>query len=211
MRNKTKRADHTFHRKLTYLRSPAGAAWSRAWALTMALSAALTLTMLVAPAAQAFTGCSVHNYITNGNFYVSAELGYGAGKYGMLRARASQPGPWENYKLCYNFDSDGSKVWSIMSEANGRWVSAEVSYTGSYTGMLRARATSVGPWEKFKIFRINGMGAYYFKSTANNRYVSAEYGYTGVDHAMLRARATTVGTWEHFGFLCSSGVLGSCP
>ncbi|WP_424887005.1 hypothetical protein [Streptomyces sp. XH2] len=37
----------------------------------------------------------------------------------------------------------------ITSRANGRLVSAELGYGGDTYGMLRARATAVGPWELF--------------------------------------------------------------
>lgn len=43
---------------------------------------------------------------------------------------------------CYDHDS-------ILSAANGRWVSAELGYTGGNYAMLRARATAVGPWEQY--------------------------------------------------------------
>lgn len=37
-----------------------------------------------------------------------------------------------------------------FSVANSRYTSAELGYTGSYYGMLRARSTSAGTWEKFR-------------------------------------------------------------
>jgi hypothetical protein len=44
----------------------------------------------------------------------------------------------------------GEVAWSaFQSSADGHFVSTELSYTGSEYGMLRARATSIGPWEKF--------------------------------------------------------------
>jgi hypothetical protein len=43
---------------------------------------------------------------------------------------------------CYDGDS-------ILSAANGRWVSAELGYTGGNYAMLRARATAIGPWEQY--------------------------------------------------------------
>jgi hypothetical protein len=76
--------------------------------------------------------------LRNGN-WVSAELGYGGGRYGMLRARAASIGPWETF--------NGASFFRNV--ANGRYVSAELGYTGGLDAMLRARATSVGPWERF--------------------------------------------------------------
>src|SRR5260370_38014898 len=45
---------------------------------------------------------------------------------------------------CYDGDS-------ILSAANARWVSAELGYTGGNYAMLRARATSIGPWERYAL------------------------------------------------------------
>jgi hypothetical protein len=71
--------------------------------------------------------------------WVSAELGYGGGRYGMLRARADRIGPWETF----------SGFAGFRSLANGKYVTAELGYTGSLDAMLRARADSYGPWERF--------------------------------------------------------------
>jgi hypothetical protein len=83
--------------------------------------------------------------------YVSAELGYTGSRYGMLRARATSIGPYERFRLQSSLDyvnySDGY-LWSV---ANSRYVSAEIGYTGSLDGMLRARAVSSGPWERYQI------------------------------------------------------------
>ncbi|GAA4187706.1 hypothetical protein GCM10023074_00600 [Microbispora amethystogenes] len=96
---------------------------------------------------------------------------------------------------------------SIKSRANGRYVSAELGYgtSDSRYGMLRARATGVGPWEKFRIC-YNGRN-YTIQSRHNGKYVSAELGYGTSDsrYGMLRARATSAGTWERF-FITSCGT-----
>jgi DNA-binding Lrp family transcriptional regulator len=84
----------------------------------------------------------------------------------------------------------------LVDNANKEFVSAELSYTGDYYGMLRARATSVGPWESFTLCN---MGTYYtLQSNANHKYVSTEVGYSGQWNGMLRARADSVGPWERF-------------
>jgi hypothetical protein len=83
----------------------------------------------------------------------------------------------------------------ILANANGRYVSAELGYTGSNYGMLRARATAVGSWETYTDCYD---GTYDTFRAANGRYVSAELGYTGSNYGMLRARATAVGPWERF-------------
>lgn len=86
----------------------------------------------------------------------------------------------------------------IQSVANGRFVSAELGYSGMNYAMLRARATVIGPWERFRLCFHFSNGTYTFYSLANNRYVSAELGYSGPNYAMLRARATVIGPWERF-------------
>jgi hypothetical protein len=58
--------------------------------------------------------------------------------------------------------------------------------------MLRARSTSIAPWEKFDVVcRTNSYCT--IKSLANNKYVSVE------SSTALRARATSVGSTEKFG------------
>jgi hypothetical protein len=142
------------------------------------------------------------------NHYVSAELGYGGALYGMLRSRAATPGPWENFKICYRYEG-ATKVVYILNERNLRYVSAELGYTGVDHGMLRARATDVGPWEKFTIARWGpNPKMYTIQSQRNGRYVSVELGYGGVRHGMLRARATAIGPWEKF--LISCGFPAEC-
>jgi hypothetical protein len=93
--------------------------------------------------------------------------------------------------------------WSgvvIRSNANGRYVSAELGYGGSYYATLRARATAVGPWERYTVCRDTSNGLTDFLSEANNRAVAAELGYPGSYYATLRARTSTsaIGPWELF-------------
>jgi len=93
----------------------------------------------------------------------------------------------------------------IWSRGAGRYVSAEVGYTGSNYGMLRARASTIGAWERFEICQNFGSvpgGAIFWtslKSLANNRYVSADWNQSGSLDGMLRAGwATSIGPWEQF-------------
>lgn len=79
--------------------------------------------------------------------FVSAEIGDAGTRYGMLRARASQIGQWENFALT----NLGGSRYAIQSYANGLYVSAELGYGGGYYGMLRARASVVGQWELFSL------------------------------------------------------------
>jgi hypothetical protein len=182
----------------------------------VALVAAAALVPITAPAASAaeqeITTCNNWSWIISfaNSRYTSAELGYGGDLYGMLRARATNPGPWEEFQICGRWDSTlNTRINWIVSNRNLRYVSAEVAYTGVDYGMLRARATSLGSWEKFKIERWGPNPAMYtIKSLRNGRYVSAELGYGGGRYGMLRARATSIGNWEKFFILC--GTPATC-
>jgi hypothetical protein len=123
--------------------------------------------------------------------YVSTELNYtGVDKY-MLRARRTgSPGAWEQYEFCWGINNNPAQV-AIRSKANFRWVSAELGYGGGRYGMLRARATSIGPWETFN-------AGYGLRNITNWRWVTAELGYGGGLYGMLRARGDHYGPWEHF-------------
>jgi hypothetical protein len=153
-----------------------------------ALAAAVALMSLVSPAASAHEcppgpgGENHHTVLISfaANKYATAELGYGGGLYGMVRAARDNPGPWEDWTFC-SFYEGGTKVTYIYNEANGRYVSAEFGRTGGDHGMLRARATSVGPWEKFRVERWGpNPNMYTIRSLRNGRYVSTELGYGGV-------------------------------
>lgn len=94
-----------------------------------------------------------------------------------------------------------NRTFYIESLYSGYTVSAELGaapYTGAYAGLLRARATAVGPWERFSMV-CTGSGQFAIKAY-NGRYVSAELGYSTSDwrYGMLRARATAIGPWEKF-------------
>jgi hypothetical protein len=89
---------------------------------------------------------------------------------------------------------------SINADANGRWVSAEVSAPGDDKGMLRARATAIGPWEKFSACRDDYSGLTDIASLQNGLAVSAEVSALGDRKGMLRARTPVdqIGPWEWF-------------
>jgi hypothetical protein len=93
--------------------------------------------------------------------------------------------------------SGDSAKFAIRSESDRRYVSAELGKSGNVYGVLRARATTVGPWERFRV-RCLGWNAIAIQSLANGRYVAAELGYKDGLYGLLRARATTVGPWERF-------------
>jgi hypothetical protein len=85
----------------------------------------------------------------------------------------------------------------IRSKANGRYVSAELGYKGSSYGALRARATTVGAWERYQCVALSS-NKWAIESRANQRYTSAELGYKGSTYGMLRARSTSIGSWETY-------------
>jgi hypothetical protein len=128
--------------------------------------------------------------VANGK-YVAAELNYTGAGYGELRARSSSVGSWERFEFCFGIGGALAAV-AIRSLANGKWVAAELQYTGALYGMLRARADRIGPWETFAA--INGG----LRNQDNWKFVSAELQYTGIRYGMLRARAHSRGPWEQF-------------
>lgn len=87
---------------------------------------------------------------------------------------------------------------TFFSVAQGTYVSTELSYPEGDTGMLRARATAVGPWEKYRIVPGGAAGVYAIWSYAASRYVTAELGHPGNRAGELRARSTVIGPWEKF-------------
>jgi hypothetical protein len=92
----------------------------------------------------------VYLYSNAAHNYLSAEFGWGGTDRGILHARSGSttPGPWETFYITTN--SDGSVSFSVYDGSTRYYVSAEEGWTGNSSGMLRARATSIGPWEKFQ-------------------------------------------------------------
>ncbi|GIF15755.1 fascin domain-containing protein [Actinoplanes teichomyceticus] len=87
---------------------------------------------------------------------------------------------------------------SILSDANGQYVTVEVDYDALLENALRAVAPGPGPNELFYVCRNNVTGYTTLKSQANNLYVSAEFDYTGDYQGTLRARAGSVWSWEGY-------------
>jgi hypothetical protein len=129
----------------------------------------------------------------NGQF-VTAEISAQGNGYGQLRARTApnDTGPWEVFRLvCVQ----GPDIYAIRSEASGKYVTTEMNFPGDDKGLLRARVTAIGAWEKY---RIPNSAAPTIYSLAAQRYVTTEVGRTGSGYAALRARATVVGLWEYY-------------
>lgn len=94
----------------------------------------------------------------------------------------------------------------IQSMENGLYVAAELNYTGGDYGMLRARASVVGNWEKFYIFLDpNVLGTCDIQNADNKLYVSEEQEYSGGDQYMLRARASHPSYYERFKIYANIG------
>jgi GDSL-like Lipase/Acylhydrolase family len=133
------------------------------------------------------------------NLFVSAELGYAGGAYGMLRARAGGIGGWEQFRLVGDCRSTGG--CAIQSAATGLYVSSELGYSGAWYGVLRARAGGIGGWERFRLvgdcWSTSGCA---IVSVATGLFVSSELNYTGEEVGMLRASRGTALGWEKFSF-----------
>ena len=146
--------------------------------IRLVLAAACTATALsgiAAASADAFTCRNNATFALEQDIaYVSTEASYTTYP-GMLRARTLTIGSWEKYRMhCL-----GGGLVAIRSLANkpnvyAKYVSAEFGYSGTLRGMLRARATAIGPWERFMIEDSPG-GGVLLRSTATNPnlYVSA--------------------------------------
>ncbi|GGU10080.1 MULTISPECIES: endonuclease/exonuclease/phosphatase family protein [Streptomyces] len=141
--------------------------------------------------------------------FVSAEINDPGTQAAKLRARtAGGPevlGSWEKFTL---HSDDKGVTAALRSEANGLYVTTEVNYTGGHAGLLRARGTAIGDWQKFHLEK-QPNGNYALKSKANGLYVTAEINDSGTDQAMLRARGTTSpGSWERFTLVDLDAALG---
>lgn len=94
---------------------------------------------------------------------------------------------------------------ALLNIRNGRFVAAEIGFSGAWYGMLRAQRTTapLGGWERFRLDGdcrpASGCGIW---SYVAGRYVSAELNYSAPNTGMLRARSLTSGSpsWERFRF-----------
>ncbi|MGW6275357.1 endonuclease/exonuclease/phosphatase family protein [Streptomyces sp. NPDC055060] len=102
-------------------------------------------------------------------FFLTAEFNYGGEQKGTLRARGAGLGQWQQFTPVFYATGApagspaGSRVLALkVSEtddatATPKYVSADLSETGD--GLLRARAGSVGSWEKFVLEPVARAGA----------------------------------------------------
>jgi len=136
---------------------------------------------------------------------VSTERNYAGNHRGMLRARSTARGPWEEY-FAKQWRSAGRGVGftAVANKLNAR---VETGFSGQDDNMIRAatpaetgRITAkelfwleVPPRSDDGSVRNSGI-----QSRGNNKWISVELGYTGARYAMLRARNNFVGPWEKF-------------
>jgi hypothetical protein len=134
---------------------------------------------------------------------------------GLYPAKAPAPGKAVPLRVPPGVGSRGARgvdcypVQGFKSEANSRYVAAELGYgpwkypRRDLYGMLRARADTVGPWERYQFCSLDGFGLRWSIFTnANGRWASTEINYGGPDRNMLRARATSIGPWEQYRIYC---------
>jgi hypothetical protein len=98
----------------------------------------------------------------------------------------------------------------MVSYANGLAISAELGYAGGDYGMLRARASAIGPWEMFGLWPLdpsNYTNTWAIQSWDTGLWVSTELGDSGSKYAMLRARANAIGPWEQYSLYELGGSL----
>jgi hypothetical protein len=106
--------------------------------------------------------------------YVSAEFGWPGSNRGILHVRpgSAAVGLWETFYVTNN--SDGTISFSVYDFSGTRYyVSAEEGWTGNGYGTLRARARSIGPWEKFAATPrfIDGHNDYPWASTTPDTWI----------------------------------------
>jgi hypothetical protein len=90
--------------------------------------------------------------------YVTAEFGFGGSNYGILEAQAVVIDDWEKFYL-YQIGSQYAFQSFLPPNSTCCYVSTEIGYGGSEYGVLRARAYSVGSWEKYWIIGLGGFSA----------------------------------------------------
>jgi hypothetical protein len=121
---------------------------------------------------------------------------------GPAQAAPAPAAPSAAWQAVATPDVTTGSVFAMRFIANGRYVSTEIAWTGGAYARLRARATTVGPWEKYTLYASGS--AWAIRSKANGRFVSAELGWTGNNYGLLRARATSIGPWERYSLLYNS-------
>jgi hypothetical protein len=86
---------------------------------------------------------------------------------------------------------------SFRARVNHKYVTAQVKFTGSLAGVLRAQASTIGPAEKFVCHAI-GVNLYAIKSRANGKYATAAVKAKGALQGVLRAQASSISARERY-------------
>ena len=87
----------------------------------------------------------------NNRKLILAQFNYQGYAWGELRGISNNAGgTWERFRL-HGDCQTGCGIQALGWTGDARFVSAELDYTGAGYGMLRARATGVGGWERFII------------------------------------------------------------
>jgi hypothetical protein len=127
--------------------------------------------------------------------YVTAELDDTGNLHGVLRARSSAVGPWEQFRCV----AIGANQWAIESRSNNKYVASELHDASPLYASLRARSSGIGAWETMTITPVTSCASCFaLESSANGHYVSAELRYSGSRYGLLRARSRAVGPYETF-------------
>ncbi|MEU0099930.1 endonuclease/exonuclease/phosphatase family protein [Streptomyces sp. NPDC006267] len=94
--------------------------------------------------------------------------------------------------------SAGQK-WALKSLANGKYVSVDLNETDTQLQWrLRARADSVGSWERFTLHTNHRAKTMGLRSEVTGFLVTAEFNDGGDREGMLRARGARLGQWQQF-------------
>ena len=87
----------------------------------------------------------------------------------------------------------------LRSRANHKYVTAEINYPATLSGLMRARSPGVGTWQMFKCVAV-GKDQWALKSPVNQKFVSAQLNAPGASKGVLRAAAASVGAGQTFSF-----------
>ncbi|MFC5827006.1 endonuclease/exonuclease/phosphatase family protein [Nonomuraea insulae] len=91
------------------------------------------------------------------------------------------------------------RKYALLSEATGKYVTAELGLSGDQYGKLRATADRVSSGETFTLHTDTDGKTTALRQESNGRYVSAEFHDAGTHEGMLRARQDgSIGAWERF-------------
>ena len=104
----------------------------------------------------------------------------------------------EPFVACFEGDS-----MALRNRSSWNFVTAELGYTGDEFTMLRARATSAGPWERWTLCRLTRTSKWYFLV---NQAMDADQWYEGVVWADVNAPGAMDGMLRANGFYTTDGI-----